>query len=532
MVGSITPLYDNGAVRLRRLLVTLVWGIGALRAENPDLERTLSSIQESIEAGKLDAALASISRELERRPDTPGLLNLRGVVYAREQKLAAARADFERAARLDPRLTPAWQNLGRACQILSGTDPAAVSCAADSWRTVLKQRAGDTEARTSLAAVELWRGNFNESLHLLKPLAEPESARAPVLATRCADLAGLGRLAEANTVARQLTQSPDFSDAAAAAVFPVLKSVKTAPVTITLVEALDARNAASTASLRNLAVAYEQLNRLADARRVLERVAVSEPQNAAHLVELARLAYRLHDREGALGYLGHARDLTPNDPQIHFLFGVIAEEMELPVEARKSLERALALDPKNPKYNYATGTVALGGREAGRAIPYFETYVAIKPRDPRGHFALGAAYFASGNYERARQEMEGVRANSDTAAGAEYFLGRIAWVDEKLEEAAEHIEKSIQLLPTFAESYAELARIRLRQGLIDQARAAVDRALSLDADSFQANSMLLALYQRTHDGRAEDQAARLRKLDEARAARQQLMLRTIETRPY
>jgi tetratricopeptide (TPR) repeat protein len=519
-------------VRLGRLFVAVVWGIGSLKAENPDLERTLISIQESIEAGKLDAAMASISRELERQPNTAGLLNLRGVVYAREQKLSDARADFERAAHLDPHLTPAWQNLGRACQMLSGTDPAAVSCAAESWRTVLKQRPGDTEARTSLAAVELWRGNFNESLHLLRPLAELESARASVLATRCADLAGLGRMAEANALSQRLAQSKDFSDDDAAAVFPVLKSAETATVAVTLVEALDARNAASAASLRNLAVAYEQLNRLADARRVLERVAVSEPQNAAHLVELARLAYLLRDREGALGYLGHARDLTPDDPQIHFLFGVIAEEMELPVEARKSLERALALDPKSPKYNYALGTVALGGREAGHAIPYFETYVAAKPQDPRGHFALGAAYFAAGDYERARKEMEGVRAARDTAAGAEYFLGRIAWVDEKPEEAAEHIEKSIRLLPTFAESYAELARIRLRQGLIDQARAAVDRALSLDANSFQANSVLLALYQRTHDARAEDQATHLRKLDEARAARQQLMLRTIETRPY
>jgi len=68
--------------------------------------------------------------------------------------------------------------------------------------------------------------------------------------------------------------------------------------------------------------------------------------------------------------------------------------------------------------------------------------------------------------------------------------------------------------------------------LIDQARAALDRALSLDANSFQANSTLLALYQRTHDARAEEQAARLRKLDADRSARQELMLRTIEVRPY
>lgn len=497
-----------------------------------DLEPALISIQQSIEAGDLDAAFISISRELTRHPNAAGLLNLRGVVYARQEKLVEARADFDRAVHLDPRLTPAWQNLARACQILSRTDNSAIACATDSWRRVLNERPDDSEARISLATLDLWHGNFTESLQQLKPLPAAEASRASVLALECADLAGLGRVEEAKDAALRLTRAPDFSDDDAATVLPVLKTKKTAPIAVILVEALDTRNAASVASLRNLAVAYEQLDRPADARRILERVAVSDPGNVQHLVELARLAYLLRDREGAIGYLAHARDLTPNDAQIHYLFGVITAEMDLPVEARKSLERALALEPKNPKYNYAMGTVVLAGRDVARAIPYFETYVAAQRRDPRGHFALGVACFAAGDYERARKEMEGIHTDPKTAAGAEYFLGRIARLDEKLDEAAEHVERSIQLLPTFAESYAELGRIRLHQGLIEQARAALDHALSLDANSFQANSTLLALYQRTHDARAEEQAARLRKLDEDRSARQQLMLRTIETRPY
>jgi tetratricopeptide (TPR) repeat protein len=281
-----------------------------------------------------------------------------------------------------------------------------------------------------------------------------------------------------------------------------------------------------------LAVAYEQLERPADARKVLERVAVLEPQNTEHLIELARLAYILRDKEGALAYLGHARDLTPNDAQIHFLFGMITLEMDLPVEARRSLERALALDPHNPKFNYAMGTVAMRSRNVSSAIPYFETYISAEPQDPRGHFAVGVACFATGDYNRARKEMEGLRTSATTAAGAEYFLGRIARLDEKLDEAADHIEKSIHLLPSFAESYAELGRIRLRQGLTEQAHIALDRALALDTDSFQANATLLAFYQRTHDPRAEEQAVRLRKLDADRSARQELMLRTIEVRPY
>lgn len=497
-----------------------------------DLQRTLTAIQESIGAGNLAGARLSIAMELQRHPNEAGLLNLRGVVSAKEQNLTAARADFERAVHLDPRLTPAWQNLARACQLLASAEDSAISCAINGWSRVLRQRPDDVEARTSLATLELWRGNFTDSLQQLTRLPPVESSRTSVLALRCAALAGLDRLAEANAVATRLARAPDLTDEDAATVFPVLKSPKTAPVVATLVEALDARNAASASSLRHLAVAYEQSDRPADARRVLDRVAVLEPRNPAHLIELARLAYILHDREGALGYLGHARDLTPNDAQVHFLFGMITLEMDLPVEARKSLERALALDPHNPKYNYAMGSVELRSRDVSAAIPYFEAYIAAQPQDSRGRFALGVACFAAGDYGRARREMESLRTDASTAAGAEYFLGRLARLDEKLDEAADHIGKSIHLLPSFAESHAELARIRLRQGLTEQAQAAVDRALSLDRDSFQANATLLALYQRTHDPRAEEQAARLRKLDADRSTRQELMLRTIEVRPY
>lgn len=502
------------------------------QSQPADRERTLTTIQESIEAGNLDGALLSITKALDHDPNEAGLLNLRGVVYAKQQKLTPARADFERAVHLDAHLTPAWQNLARACQLLASTDNSSIFCAINSWNRVLRQRPNDAEARTSLATLDLWRGNFTESLQQLKALPQAESWRASVLAVQCADLAGLGRLGEAHEVANLLARAPDLTEDDAATVFPVLKSPKTAPLVATLIEALDARNAASVSSLRQLAVAYGQLNRPADARKMLERVAILEPRETQHLIELARLAYILRDKEGALGYLGHARDLTPNDAQVHFLFGMIALDMDLPVEARRSLERALSLDPKNAKYNYAMGTVALRSHDVSSAIPYFETYIAAEPQDPRGHFALGVACFAAGNYDRARKEMEGIRTGADTAAGAEYFLGRIARLDEKLDEAADHIEKSIHISPSFAESHAELGRIRLRQGLTGQAHAALDRALSLDANSFQANATLLALYQRTHDPRAEEQAERLRKLDADRSARQELMLRTIELRPY
>jgi tetratricopeptide (TPR) repeat protein len=211
---------------------------------------------------------------------------------------------------------------------------------------------------------------------------------------------------------------------------------------------------------------------------------------------------------------------------------MVVLEMELPLEARKSVTKALELNPKNPDYNYALGSIILRTRDPAPAIAYFQNFVNARPTDPKGRFALGVAYFSSGDYENCKRMMLEVSKDPATAGGAAYFLGRLARLDDNLDQAVEYLKRCITLLPSFAEAHTELARVYLRQDRIDDATAAVTRALSLSSDSFQANSTLLIIYQRTHDPRIQEQKALLQKLDEERGKRQELMLRSIEVKPY
>lgn len=488
--------------------------------------QSVISIQDLIQAGNLPEAFRQVSEALTQHPDDAGLLNLRGIIYAQRNEIPEARQDFERAVVLEPGLTPAWQNLARSCQM------TGAACATSAWQHVLAVKPADPEARFSLASIYEQQGKFNESLQELATLSKDEAARSPALVLRCADLAGLDRLPEAVDTARHLNGATDFSEADVESILPVVGKAGHSTVLVALIEALDAKGPASAAMLRHLVVAYEQVNRLGNARRTLERLAAVEPANPEHLFELARVAYRMHDFEGALGYLGHARDLSPADPRVHFLFGMMLVELKLPLDARKSVEKALELDPQNPEYNYAMGSIVLNARDAASAIPYFRTYVAARPADPRGHFALGVAYFAAGDYQNCRTEMQGVDKDPKTQVGASYFLGRVARLDDNLDEAAKFLNRAISLSPSFPEAYTELARVRLRQDRVDDAKAAIQRALSISPDSFQANSALLAIYQRTHDPRAKDQAIQIQKLDEERGKATELMLRSIEVKPY
>jgi tetratricopeptide (TPR) repeat protein len=451
------------------------------------------AVQDLVEAGNLSEAARLLREDLAKHPHDAGLLNLRGVVHAQRDELPAARADFAEAVRLNPQLVPAWQNLARACVNLNQP-----TCALEAWQRVLRYKPNDPEALTSLVAIYAEQGKFSD----------------------------------AQAAARRLAKQPAFSEADLNALqSSQLDSPKGAAVVAALIEGLNARRAAGGVSLQRLAIAYEQLHRPADARKTLERVALLDPTNTAHLLELARLAEDSKDHAGALGYLAHARDLSPDNARIHFLFGLIAGEMELPIEARQSLEKALALDPTNADYNYAMGSVILETRDAASAAAYFRQYVTADPTAARGHFALGVALFASGDYDNAKREMSIARESPQAAAPADYYLGRIARLEGDLDDATKRLQEAIGLRPNFAEPHTELARIGLLRGNLPAAHNELDLALKFSPENFQANEQLLVLYKRLQDPRAAAQAERLKKLDEERSRRADLMLRTLEMRP-
>jgi tetratricopeptide (TPR) repeat protein len=204
--------------------------------------------------------------------------------------------------------------------------------------------------------------------------------------------------------------------------------------------------------------------------------------------------------------------------------------MDLAAEARRWLERALAIDPDNPHYNYAMGYLTLATRHASDAIAYFKKYVSVNPQNTTGHFALGIAHFTAGDYPNAKRELRIAEA-SNKAAGADYFLGRIARIEGDMSGAVRLLRKSIVLSPDFAPAYTELARVWIAQNKLIDAERELNKALRLDNDNFMANEQLLAVYRRTKDPRAAQQSERLKKLDEERSKRAELMLRSVEFKP-
>src|SRR5262245_48981430 len=205
--------------------------------------------------------------------------------------------------------------------------------------------------------------------------------------------------------------------------------------------------------------------------------------------------------------------------------------MDLVAEAYESLKKAVTLAPENPQVNYMMGSVAMHRHEPAESLPYFEKYIALLPNDPRGRFALGVARFTSGMLAEAKTDLTASLSHPETSAGAHYFLGRIARQENDLNTALREVSAALKQVPTLADGWAELGLSQTRLGNVDEARQALDKALAIDPDHYQANVNLGTLYARTKDPRREAQAAKIATLQEERNTRSQDFLRVIEVVP-
>ena len=502
-----------------------------LLARPPALADLLSRAQAQLEQGDLSGARAELTRALRSFPAHPTIENFLGVVEAQEGNYGAAEARFREAIRGNPRLTDAYLNLGRLYQEHSASDPGAVRKALDVYEAVLRYEPAHAEALYQSAVLLQASGEFARSLERLSRLAPDHQQRAQVLAVRCADEAGLGRRAEADRTTDALLARSDLSDADVLSILPILSAHGRDDLAVRLLEGLRDHGVASAKPLQQLAGAYERLDRLESAREALEAAARFEPRSVPILLELARVAQKAGDRQGALGYLAHARDLDPDNARVHFLFGMICVDLDLGVEAYESLKRAVALEPDNAEFNYAMGAVCLHRRDPSEAVPYFRKYAALRPAEPRGSLGLGMAWFKAGDFRAARGELARAAQSPSTAAAANYFLARIAREENDLDQAIARVDKALATKPDYADAWAERGLLHLRKRELDAAERDLRRCLELDPDNYLGNLHLLSLFQRTKDARQSDQTRRMDELNARRDQKADEFRRVIEVRP-
>ncbi len=505
---------------------------GANQATSVAPDQLLMQIQQLIQQGNLPEARARISKAIQRYPQQASLYGFLGVVDAQEKKYHQAESNFRKAISLSPQFQSPYLNLGHLYQENQAVDPAAVPKAIEVYEGLLKVDPNNQEAHYQLAVMFLGRWEYRASLEHIQRLPEALQTNPQVLAVRCASLAAQGQVSEAEGVAKELLSKDDVNELDIVSILPALEKNRSDSIQIMLLECLASKSKASPSALHQLGLIYERQGQLDNSRVTLEKAAESQPITSGLLLELARVAYKQKDNKGALGYLAHARDLDPKNPAIHFFWGILCIEEDLPVEAIKALREAVNLAPGNAYAQFALGDVILKTREPGEAVAHFQEFCELRPNDPQGRYALGVAYYASGQYDLAKRLMETLASDSNTAAGANFYLARIAKQEGNFDDALQRIELALKANDQYADAYSELGQIRMRRRELDLAEKAFHKSIQIDPDNYLANLNLLVVYQRTQDPKQEAQAQRFEEVRKKRTEKEQLYLRKIEIRPY
>ena len=495
-------------------------------------EKVIIEIQDLFDRDDLDAARQRVYEAQKGMTDS-GLDNLLGVIEAKAGDYAGAEGSFTIAISRTPTFTAPYLNLARLYQENASRDPKSKAKALAVYEQLLKFDPANPEANYQAAVLSMEQSRYAKSQGYLSHLPPDSQDSSQALAVRCADLAGLGDRMHTDQCAARLRSGPDFSEADAQMIAPVLASAKREDLIVGLEEALAKRRALSGQSLRTLGLAYEKTGKLSDARSALEQAFSSLGSSSAGiLLDLARVGQEQKDYQGALGYLAHAEDLNPKDATIPYYFGILCLQSNLLAEAQKAMGKALALDPDNPAYNYSMGAVSVFEQGPEQAIPYFQKYLRLKPQDPRGKLALGAAYVRAKNYEAGLPLLRESANHSETASTAHYYLGRLLNQEDDPQGAIQELQLSLKSNPDYPDALAELGRSFLAKKEYRQAQGALDHALALRPDHYQANLNLLLLYAKTGDARRDSQSQRVEELKKAAEEKSQELSRIIEIRPF
>jgi tetratricopeptide (TPR) repeat protein len=494
-------------------------------------EQIILRIQQLIQEHNLVEAHRQLVEAAKQYPSDEGFDNLRGIVEAQQGDYIAAEKSFRQAVAKAPRFTGAYLNLGRLYQENVAADPQARRKALDVYGRVLSYQPMNEEANYQSAALLLQQGEYKKSVDYLLRVSSKSQSSPQILSIFCADYAGLGNRQAADDAAAKLLAASDFSEADAQQALLGLTLGKRDDLIVMLLEGLQKRQKLPSPLVEALGLAYERTNRLAEARTTLEKSFEEGTPSVGLLLDLTRIARLQQDYQAALGYLGHARELQPDNASLHYYFGVVCLDMNLIAEARNSFEKAVKLQPENPEYNYAMGAVSSFRHDPAEAVPYFEKFVKLKPKDPRGKLAIGAALFRAKDYAAAIPWLKESTTTPGTARKAHYYLGAIALEEGRIDEALVELQEALKAKPDFTDALAELGQYYLKRRDYQAAERQIQLALKTDPGHYAANFYLLMLYTRTKDPRQEEQAKRFDELKKQLAEKTQEFLRIVDVRP-
>jgi tetratricopeptide (TPR) repeat protein len=174
------------------------------------------------------------------------------------------------------------------------------------------------------------------------------------------------------------------------------------------------------------------------------------------------------------------------------------------------LEETVRQHPDDAIAQYYLARQYYLGRRFAEAGTAYEAAAHLAPDEARTYLGWGLALVELGRLPEAKVELTRALKLDSHLAGAEYTLGRIAWLEGDRQGAQDHLQRAATLEPRNAALWYDLARCQVMNGLKDMALTSVGKAVALnpgDAHYHTLMAQMLVFENNTPEGRKQCEQA-------------------------
>lgn len=227
---------------------------------------------------------------------------------------------------------------------------------------------------------------------------------------------------------------------------------------------------------------------------VLERALAAAPERGSTLESLGLAYLMTGEFPAAEGVLRRAAKMPGAPPSVRMRLGIALLEQGQYGAAIAELERAVTAEPRDRDAQLNLGRAYAGAGEWSDAQGAFERVLAIDPHSADALYNLGLTQMERGEPGRARVAFERVLARDPDNVDARERLAASHFVVGRFGEALEHLQEAVRKRPADAALKAALADAFLQTGTLDDAYAAAQAALGLDAKCGGAHGLMALIH--------------------------------------
>ena len=283
--------------------------------------------------------------------------------------------------------------------------------AEDSFRVALAVEPASVGARLGLAAVLVDTGRYDDAQVMLSDVLRSDPGNMTARLKGALLDARLGRTAEAEAGARQvLARQPDSAEAHYVLGLALEQRAAFAEAAGEM-RRVHALAPGHPGALSHLVTIETRLGRTAEAaswRRMQQEALVRlhvENRVRDHRLKAVE-AFNREDYKAALQeFLAIARE-DPNDPQVYLHLGSTYMALGNLDEAKRSLDRCLAIEPRNDRALAELGRLHALANRLDQAVDTLQKAIAVNPEFAEPHYYLAGVYMARGEPDRFQEEMK------------------------------------------------------------------------------------------------------------------------------